>query len=82
MAEEPVWQWRVVEGVCTTPGGEGAVVYGVQVTDENGGIHCWADVSAQREDVVRFAARMQAGQPAPCHWEELVTDYITALSMG
>ena len=74
-------RWQVIHGVCATHGGEGVTVYGVQVVCADGRVWRWADVSADREAVTRFAALMEQVQPEPCHWAELVEDCVAALSL-
>lgn len=72
---------QVTEGVCETPGGEGAAVYGVGVRCADGTGMVWSDVAADYEAASRLAQRLQQAQSEPCHWQELVEDYITALSL-
>ncbi len=69
-------QWQTVRGVCRTPGAEGWPVYGVRVRCPDGAVWCWPDVDTDESRVRRLAARLQAAQPHPCHFEELVLDFI------
>ena len=68
--------WRVTQGVCTTDGAEGWSVYGVQVTLPDGTVWCWADVDTDRKIVERLVCRLQSLQPSPCHFADLVLDFI------
>ncbi len=73
MTEE---EWRLVRGVCATPGAEGVPVYGVAVCRRDGGTWCWPDVDTDRAVVSRLVERLQTAQPEPCHYAEMVLDYI------
>ena len=68
--------WRVTQGVCRTDGAEGCLVYGVQVTLPDGTQWSWADVDTDRRLAECLACRLQNLQPAPCHFEDLVLDFI------
>ena len=69
-------QWSVIEGVCETEGAEGYPVYGVQVTLTDGTCWSWADVDVDSAVATALATRLQTLQPAPCHFEDMVRDYI------
>lgn len=75
-------QWQVVKGVCETDGGEGVDVYGVQVTCPDGSCWRFADVTDSADEAERLADLLQQSCPHPCHWQDVVEDYIAALSMG
>lgn len=77
MEEEQDWQ--VIDGVCETQGGEGQQVYGVRVSQGGCTVGTWADVTDSYEAAARLARRMQRVQPAPCHWDDIVRDYIHSL---
>ena len=68
--------WRVTQGVCRTDGAEGCPVYGVQVTLPDGTVWSFADVDTDRFAAERLACRLQSLQPAPCHFADLVLDFI------
>ena len=68
--------WRVTQGVCTTDGAEGWSVYGVQAMLPDGTVWCWADVDTDRKIVERLVCRLQSLQPSPCHFADLVLDFI------
>ena len=68
--------WSVIVGKCGTDGAEDYPVYGVQVTLEDGSEWAWADVDVDRRVVARLADRLQAIQPDPCHFKDMVLDFI------
>ena len=68
--------WRVTQGVCRTHGAEGYPVYGVEVTLADGSVWAWEDVDVDRAAAERLACRLQHLQPAPCHFVDLVLDFI------
>ncbi len=71
--KQPVWE--MVTGTCQTDGAEGATVYGVRLTV---GAYVWqfddVDASAQRVEVL--LRRLRQEQPAICHLEDVVRDFI------
>lgn len=69
-------QWRVTVGVSRSEGAEGYPVYGVQVTLSDGTVWGWPDVDVDRAVAERLVGRLQAAQPAVCHFRDLVLDYI------
>ena len=72
--------WSVIEGKCETQGAEGYPVFGVRVTLPDGGGWVWADVDVNPAVAEMLAARLQAIQPAPCHFEDLVLDFIEEMA--
>ena len=72
--------WSVIEGICETDGADGYPVYGVQVTSEDGGVWTWGDVDVDRGVVALLADRLQNSQPARCHWEDMVLDFIEEMA--
>lgn len=68
--------WRVTQGVCRTDGAEGCPVYGVQVALPDGTVWSFADVDTDRFAAERLACRLQSLQPSPCHFADLVLDFI------
>ena len=67
--------WTVVAGTCGTHGAEGIPTYGVQVTYAD----CtwtWADVDLDPAVAQRLTDRLNRVQPEPCHFEEIVLDFI------
>ena len=73
-------QWRVTEGVSVTDGAVGCLVYGVAVALTDGGEWRWADVDTDRVVAQRLVERLQSAQPAPCHFEDLVRDFIEEMA--
>lgn len=67
--------WELTRGVCETDGAEGATVYGVRVT---AGEREWAfaDVDASPQRVELLLERLRRAQPAFCHMEDIVRDFI------
>lgn len=68
--------WRVTQGVCCTDGAEGCLVFGVQVTLSDGAVWSWTDVDTDRRIAESLACRLQSLQPSPCHFADLVLDFI------
>ena len=73
-------RWRVIKGVSDTPGAEGHPVYGVAVTLPDGGAWRWADVDVDPAAAQALCHRLQAIQPAPCHFRDLVLDFIEEMA--
>ena len=67
--------WTVVAGTCGTHGAEGIPTYGVQVIYA-GRTWTWADVDLDPAVARRLADRLNRVQPEPCHFEEIVLDFI------
>lgn len=72
--------WRVIEGACATHGAEGYPVYGVQVTLPSGEVWSWADVDTDPAVVAVLVKRLQEIQPAACHFEDVVLDFIEEMA--
>lgn len=72
--------WSVIEGDCATPGAEGYPVFGVQAVLPNGGVWTWADVDTDLAAAQELACRLQAIQPDPCHFEDMVLDFIAEMA--
>ena len=68
--------WRVTQGVCRTDGAEDCPVFGVQVTLSDGAVWSWTDVDTDRRIAESLACRLQSLQPSPCHFADLVLDFI------
>ena len=68
--------WRVTQDVCRTDGAEGYPVYGVQVALPDGTVWAWADVDTDPAVAGRLIRRLQDLQPSPCHFADLVLDFI------
>ena len=68
--------WQVTENVCRTDGAEGYAVYGIQVALPDGTVWAWADVDVDRTVAECLARRLQTLQPSPCHFADLVLDFI------
>ena len=63
--------WTVTCGLCRTDGAEGTPVYGVRCRD-----WAWPDVDTDLAVVQRLADRLNRLQPEPCHYADMVLDYI------
>ena len=68
--------WRVTQSACRTDGAEGYPVYGVEVTLPDGAVWSWEDVDTDCRIAQRLAYRLQRLQPSPCHFADLVLDFI------
>ena len=73
-------EWSVIESECQTAGAEGYPVYGVAVRLSDGGTWSWADVDTDRRVAQRLAERLQCAQPEPCHFRDLVLDFIEEMA--
>ena len=69
-------QWELTRGVCGTHGAEDKPTYGVRVRCPDGRVWAWPDVDLDPAVTARLVARLQSVQPEPCHFAELVLDYI------
>ncbi len=81
MAENRV-NWEMIGGMCHTHGAEGAAVYGVRVKGADGTLWEWQDVHVSRQAVQALVRRLQEAQPEPCHYAEMVEEFIQEQSMG
>ena len=63
--------WRMIEGACATQGAQDVPTFGVAVTLPDGGTWQVAYV---------LVCRLQALQPAPCHFEDMVRDFIEEMA--
>lgn len=73
-------QWRMTSGVSDTPGAEGYPIYGVAVTLPDGSEWRWADVDTDSAAVQTFCRRLQLAQPEPCHFRDMVLDFIEEMA--
>lgn len=73
-------EWSVTEGACETDGACGYPVYGVAVTLPDGSRWSWDDVDVDRSVVQILVSRLQAIQPEPCHFRDLVLDFIAEMA--
>ena len=73
-------QWRMITGVSDTPGAEGYPVYGVAATLPDGSVWSWADVDPDPAVVQILCHRLQWAQPAPCHFRDIVLDFIDEMA--
>ena len=67
--------WIVVRGFCGTPGAEDQPTYGVQCA-YNGGVWTWSDVDTDPVAAQMLADRLNAARPEPCHFADMVLDFI------
>lgn len=68
--------WRRIEGRMDSDGAEGFLTFGVQVVCSDGTVWQWPDVDPDPLVVDRLVARLQSAQLEPCHWEDMVLDFI------
>lgn len=73
-------QWSVIEGECQTHGAEGVPTYGVQGILPCGAVWRWPDVDVDFAVAARLAQRLQEVQPEPCHFEDMVSDFIEEIA--
>ena len=69
--------WRVICRVCGTHGAEDIPTYGVRCGDWE-----WADVDTDFVAVQCLADRLNAVQPEPCHYADMVLDFIAERAMA
>lgn len=69
-------QWRLTQGRCATEGAEYCATYGVATTLPTGDEWEWPDVDVDRGVVQTLVDRLQATQPEPCHFTDMVLDFI------
>ena len=72
--------WRMIEGACATQGAQDVPTFGVAVTLSDGGMWQWADVDTDPTVAYVLVCRLQALQPAPCHFEDRVRDFIEEMA--
>lgn len=70
-------KWTIVYSACSTDGAEGMPVYGVQCSDWS-----WPDVDTDRAVAQRLADRLNTLQPEPCHYADMVLDFIAECAMA
>ncbi len=73
--EAEAQQWVMTEDICTTDGAVGERVYGVCVHQ---GDREWrfADVDASPQRVEYLLRLLNEEQPASCHWEDIIRDFV------
>ncbi len=69
-------RWELTAGVCETPGAERVLVYGVRCCREGAVCWIWSDVDVDRERVIQLIDRLNRAQPEPCHYGDIVRDFI------
>ncbi len=67
--------WIVIRGMCGTPGAEDRPTYGVQCVYA-GGVWTWSDVDTDPVAAQMLADRLNALCPEPCHFADMVLDFI------
>lgn len=67
--------WIITHGFCGTPGAEKVPTYGVQITTSDG-VWSWPDVDTDPCVVQVLVDRLQAARPEPCHYADIVLDFI------
>ena len=77
--ENVVFTWEITRNICRADGVGQHVAYGLQVRREGRTVWNFPDIDGSRRAVERLAHRMQAACPEPCHWQEIVEDYIAEL---
>lgn len=74
--EEKSLSWERTQSICVTPGAEGVPVYGVRVRLTDGSAWEFPDVDTSPQTVDRLLERLRQAAPEPCHFAELVEDFI------
>lgn len=73
-------KWICTQSLCSTQGAEAVATYGVRV-EHPGGLWEWADVHVDSAAVQRLVDRLNRMQPEPCHFADIVQDYIAECGM-
>ena len=68
-------KWSVIDDFCITQGAEHRPTYGVRCSYA-GGVWTWPDVDVDAAVVQVLVDRLNAVQPEPCHFAEMVLDFI------
>ena len=74
-----VFTWEITRNICRADGAGQHVAYGLLVRQEERTVWSFPDIDSNRLTVERLAHRLQAACPEPCHWQEIVEDYIAEL---
>ena len=69
-------QWEVVLKQINISDTQSVWAYGVQCIGRGTIRWCWPDVDTDRERVLRLAERLNREQPEPCHYADMVLDFI------
>lgn len=72
-----IQQWTVVSGRCATQGAEGERVFGVQLQSDAEVLWMWPDVDPNYRVVEALRTRLEKSRPEPCHWAEIVEEFIS-----
>ena len=75
-------RWVLIDGICSTQGAEETPVYGVRAESADGGVWEWADVDVSPQAVAVLVKRLNEAQPEPCHYAEMIADFIEEQSIG
>ena len=59
---------------------EDCTVYGVSVSNAQGMLLTYPDISASRSETERLLHRLRDGDVSPLHYDDVVRDYILALA--
>lgn len=73
--------WMVIRGFCGTEGAEHVPTYGLRCEHPDG-VWSWPDVDVDGAAVEALADRLNAVQPSPCHFADMVLDYIAYRAMA
>lgn len=69
-------QWEVFAEQIDTPDEQRVWVYGVQCWRQGTIAWRWSDVDTDKGRVARLAERLNREQPEPCHYADMVLDFI------
>lgn len=73
--------YTVFRSRCSTPGTDGVTVYGLRITIGNNFIE-FADIDPCADRVQALADRLAELDVEPCHYADIVQDYIQELAGG
>ena len=69
-------EWEMIGGTCDTDGAEGIPTYGVAVRHADGSTWTWPDVDTDSSVVAVLLERLRLCRPEPCHYKDMVLDFI------
>ncbi len=75
-------QWEMIQGTCGTEGAEGVSTYGVAVRHPDGSAWTWSDVDTDPAVVAVLLERLRLCRPEPCHYGDMVLDFIHEVAAG
>lgn len=76
--DQPIWTWKITQDICCADGAPAVPVYGVCACRDGQVVWGFPDVDTHRYRVEMLLDRLMSARPEPCHWQEIVEDFIAA----